>query len=126
MSERDHAKTLDNKIREISRALNTAFNSLDALLKYKEKYEEKMRQSRMPAIQLKSVTQDVLRTYFLKLHGPKKTIEIVNDFFPAASKSERTKLIKTVSVILNVLEKNGEIRKEKKKGVKGNYYYSKK
>jgi hypothetical protein len=53
---------------------------------------------------------------------PIQTKEIVNAFYKNATEEEKTKAIKILSVVLNNLEKSGEVSIERKKGIKGNFY----
>ena len=68
------------------------------------------------------ISKDFVRTFLRQIKKPVRTVDIVEMCFDKISDEERTKTIKTLSVVLNTLEKDGQIRVEKKKGVKGNYY----
>ena len=68
------------------------------------------------------VSKDFVRTFLRQIRKPVRTVDIVEMSFSGLSDEERTKTIKTLSVVLNTLEKDGKIKVEKKPGVKGNFY----
>ena len=72
------------------------------------------------------LTRDLIRAYLKGYSTPVQTVETIEMLYPNAEGELRTKLIKTLSVIFNQMEKEGEIAIEKKKGVKGNLYKWKK
>ena len=69
-----------------------------------------------------SLTRDLMRRFLKSYKHPIRTAEIIDALFVGISEQERGKHIKTLSVILHQMEKEGEITVEKVKGVKGNYY----
>ena len=71
----------------------------------------------------KSLTRDLIRQFMSQLNGRSiQTVQVVDIFYPNADEKTKTKAIKTLSVVFNNLEKDGEVTKEKKKGIKGNFY----
>lgn len=71
------------------------------------------------------LTRDLIRNFFKGYKAPIQTVEMISLLYSGKSEGETDKLVKTLSVILNQLEKEGEISIEKKKGIKGNFYTSK-
>jgi len=68
------------------------------------------------------LTRDLIRRFMSEIKKPIRTVEVVDFFFPTATEKVKDKAIKTLSVIFNNLEKEGSISKERREGVKGNYY----
>jgi hypothetical protein len=72
------------------------------------------------------LTRDLIRNLIRSYGQPLQTVQIIDLLYKGQHHEERVKLIKTLSVILNQMEKEGEITIEKRKGVKGNFYKWKK
>jgi len=72
------------------------------------------------------LTRDLIRNLAKGYGQPLQTVQIVDLLYKGQTDEERSKLIKTLSVMLNQMEKEGEITIEKKPGVKGNFYKWKK
>ena len=72
------------------------------------------------------LTRDYIREYLKASVRPKLNNEIIDDLYNGKSSQERALLIKQLSVMLNKMEKKGEITIIKKEGTKGNYYEWKK
>ncbi|HVX51160.1 MAG TPA: hypothetical protein VHB48_13425 [Chitinophagaceae bacterium] len=68
------------------------------------------------------LTKDLVRITMQRMDKPLQTVEIIDMFFYDLGKERRAKMIKTLSVMLNQMERDGEITSEKKAGVKGNFY----
>ena len=68
------------------------------------------------------LTKDYIRDYMKIQTRPVQTVEVIGVLFSGISKEDRNKAIKTLSVIFNTLEKDGQIKIEKKPGTKGNFY----
>ena len=68
------------------------------------------------------LTRDLIRRYMRMIKTPVRTIDAIETLYPNVKDEKKRKLIKTLSVIFNIMEKGREITIEKKKGVKGNYY----
>ena len=68
------------------------------------------------------LTRDLIRLFMRSYKKEIKTVDVIKMLYPNAKDEAKSKLIKTLSVIFNILEKDGEINIEKEKGVKGNYY----
>lgn len=72
------------------------------------------------------LTQEYIREYMkhtkLWKQKPVQTKEIIDSLYRNATKEEKSKAIKILSVVFNNLEKNGEITVHRKPGVKGNFY----
>lgn len=68
------------------------------------------------------LTRDLVRRIMQKLTTPVRNVDLLGILYNKVEGEERRKLIKTLSVILNNLEKEGEIKAERTKGIKGNYY----
>lgn len=72
------------------------------------------------------LTRDLIRNFLKGYRQPVQTIRVIDLLYKNKSEEERKKLIKTLSVIFNQMEKEGEIIIEKRSGVKGNFYTLKK
>jgi hypothetical protein len=72
------------------------------------------------------LTRDLIRNFLKGYRQPVQTIRVIDLLYNNKSEEERNKLIKTLSVIFNQMEKEGEIVIEKRSGVKGNFYTLKK
>lgn len=68
------------------------------------------------------ITRDFARKFLQQINKPVKTAEIIEMTYGNATEDVKSKAIKTLSVVLNILASEGEIKMEKQKGVKGNYY----
>lgn len=68
------------------------------------------------------LTKDFVRQFMKMAKHPMQTVQVINALYPKAIKEERTRAIRTLSVIFNTLEKDGVIKVTKQKGVKGNFY----
>jgi len=68
------------------------------------------------------LTRDLIRSFMRSYKKEIKTVDVIKMLYPNAKNEAKSKMIKTLSVIFNILEKEGEITIEKEKGVKGNYY----
>ncbi len=68
------------------------------------------------------LTRDTIRNFFKMYSQPMQTVSIINMLYHNKTDEEKSKLVKTLSVILNQMEKEGEILIERKKGIKGNFY----
>lgn len=68
------------------------------------------------------LTRELIRQYFSVSKKPVQTVEIIDLLYPEIGVLQRGKLIKTLSVIFNQMAEEGEIKIEKKQGVKGNFY----
>jgi|GEM_PF-6299573 hypothetical protein len=68
------------------------------------------------------LTRDLVRAFLANINGQVQTVFLIDSIYKEQTEEMRSKLIKTLSVIFNQMEKDGEIAKERKKGVKGNFY----
>lgn len=68
------------------------------------------------------LTKELIREYMRASKGPVQTVEVVDGLFIGADQETKDKAVKVVSVIFNTLEKDGQVSKEKRPGVKGNFY----
>lgn len=72
------------------------------------------------------IGKEFVRNILKSANKPIQNAEIVSTYFPALVGDEREAVVRSLSVIFNTLEKDGEITKEKKEGIKGNFYRWKK
>lgn len=78
---------------------------------------------KIDVIQLNApLTKDLIRTFMRNIKKQVRTIEVIEMLYPNVQDEQKSKLIKTLSVIFNILEKEGEVSIEKERGIKGNYY----
>lgn len=68
------------------------------------------------------LTRDLVRNFLLGYGYPVQTVQLIDFLYRDITDEQKTKLVKTLSVIFNQMAVEGEIEVEKKKGVKGNYY----
>lgn len=68
------------------------------------------------------LTKDFIRGFMKMVKMPVKTAQIIAVLYPNAVEEERRRAIKTLSVIFNNLERDGEVKSIKQTGIKGNYY----
>lgn len=68
------------------------------------------------------LSKDFVRRFMSQIKKPVRTVEVIDMCFPNADEDTKSKHIKTLSVVFNTLKKDGQIKVEKQKGVKGNYY----
>ena len=86
----------------------------------KQPHPQKMMKINFP------LTRDLVRNLMRGYGQPMQTVQIIDILYKGITEEERTKNIKTLSVILNQMEKANEITSERKAGVKGNFYKWKK
>ena len=72
------------------------------------------------------LSKELVIRFIKAIKKPVRTIDIIDIMYPKIDSEKRTKKIRVLSVMLNQLEKRGEVTIENKKGVKGNYYTIKK
>ena len=70
-----------------------------------------------------TISRNKIRTFMRNINKPVRTVDIIDLLYPKTTEERKRNLIKVASVILNILEKNGEVSIEKREGVKGNYYH---
>lgn len=78
-----------------------------------------------PAVWMKTnspLTRDLIRVFMENIKKPVRTVDAIDILYPTYTDEKRSHMIKKLSVVFNQMEKEGEIKIEKKKGVKGNYY----
>ena len=68
------------------------------------------------------LTKDLIRIFMRQVKNPMRTVQVIDILYPNASQEEKDKAVKTLSVIFNTLEKDGQIKVEKTPGEKGNLY----
>jgi hypothetical protein len=68
------------------------------------------------------LTRDLIRNFIAGYGQPIQTTKIISLLYDTTDEAEVKKLVRTLSVILSQMEKNNEITKEKRDGVKGNFY----
>lgn len=68
------------------------------------------------------LTREAVRQFMRQAHRAVQTVEVVDILYKNISKEAKDKAVKTLSVIFNTLAKDGEIKVEKKEGIKGNFY----
>jgi hypothetical protein len=68
------------------------------------------------------LTKELIRDYMRSSKKPVQTVEVVDGLFVGADQETKDKAVKTVSVIFNTLVKDGQVKAEKRPGVKGNFY----
>ncbi len=68
------------------------------------------------------LTRDLIRNFLKGYEASVQTVQVINLLYPDKTEEEKDKLVKTLSVIFNQMEKEGEITIKKKPGVKGNFY----
>lgn len=69
-----------------------------------------------------TISRDKIRNFMSQINKPVRTVDVVELMYPHVAGEKKSKFIKVVSVIFNVLEGLGEVKVEKKLGVKGNFY----
>ena len=72
------------------------------------------------------LTRDLIRRFLKMYDAPVQTAQAIDLLYDKKTVEEKSKLIKTLSVIFNQMQKEGEIEIKKEKGVKGNFYALKK
>jgi|SRR6266700_401842 len=68
------------------------------------------------------ITKELVRKFMQQVKKPMQTVEVVNILYPRAEQDVKDKAVKTLSVVFNTLEKDGQIKSEKQEGIKGNFY----
>jgi hypothetical protein len=66
--------------------------------------------------------KEYVRNFMRKVMKPVRTVDVIEMCFPNADEETKSKQIKLLSVTFNTLVKDGTVKMEKQKGVKGNYY----
>ena len=68
------------------------------------------------------LTKEFIRDFMRFQVNPVQTVQVIEILFPQEPQEVKDKYVKTLSVIFNTLFQDGQVKIEKKKGVKGNFY----
>ncbi|PWU00827.1 MAG: hypothetical protein C5B52_08235 [Bacteroidetes bacterium] len=116
LSKEEIIANLNSRIEEHKKIIEVLENARDIILNPRKPIHG------VPIEQNPKLTKEFARTWLKKWNRPVQTKQMINAFFLAADEETKTKAIKTLSVIFNTLVKDGQVKMEKQKGVKGNFY----
>lgn len=122
-----------DKTKEISQPIQEILAQIDAQIATHERAIANLKLSRQMWIdeppqpvgfvrKNSPLTRDLIRNVLKGYGQPVQTVQLIDILYSDITAEEKSKLVKTLSVIFNQMEKEGEVTIEKRPGVKGNFY----